>query len=164
MSPESLVCPSCAQAHGPDKRFCERCGMPLVLEGSLGRDLPVSERHAWARKIKPQYSDGDLVRVVGAKHQAEAEFIQGLLLEEGIPSLVKRSRGFDVPDMLSAGGRDVLVPQSGVHAARDVLMQAELLPASGVVTGVDPPIRILLGILVALAIGGLIVVLGVALK
>jgi hypothetical protein len=164
MSPETLVCPTCAAAHGPDERFCERCGMPLVLEGSLGRDVPVSERQAWVRKIKPQYSDGDLVRVVGARHQAEAEFIQGLLLEEGIPSLIKRSRGFDVPDMLSAGGRDLLVPQSGVPAARDVLMQADLLPAGEAASGIDPPIRILVGILIALAIGGLIVVAGVALR
>ena len=74
------------------------------------RRQAVSERQEWARKIKPQYSDGELVRVVGAQHQAEAEFIQGLLLEEGIPSLIRRSRGFDVPDMLAAGGRDVLVP------------------------------------------------------
>jgi hypothetical protein len=61
------------------------------------------------------------VRVAGARNQAEAEFLQGLLLEEGIPSLVRRNRGFDVPDFLAAGPRDVLVPQSGEPAARDAL-------------------------------------------
>ena len=165
MGAEPLVCPTCGDAHGADERFCRACGMPLVRPGSLGVDPPVSERHEWARKIKPQYSDGDLVRVAGARHQAEAEFIQGLLLEEGVPSLIKRSRGFDVPDMLSAGGRDILVPRSGVPAARDVLMQAEILsPTAAGASGVDPPIRILVGLLAALAVVGLIVVVGVALR
>ncbi len=39
--------------------------------------------------------------------------IQGLLLEEGIPSLVRRSGGFDVPDFLAAGPRDIVVAASG---------------------------------------------------
>ena len=55
--------------------------------------------------------------------------VQGILLEEGIPSMTRRSAGFDVPDMLAAGRRDILVPASGLSAARDVLMQADLLPA-----------------------------------
>ena len=53
--------------------------------------------------------------------------VQGILLEEGIPSMPRRSAGFDVPDMLAAGRRDILVPASGAAAARDVLMQADLL-------------------------------------
>ena len=56
-----------------------------------------------------------------------ADFIQGLLLEEGIPSLQRRARGFDVPDFLAAGPRDVLVPESGAPAAREVLLQSELI-------------------------------------
>jgi TPR repeat protein len=73
------------------------------------------------RKVKPQYSEGELVYVARAGNQAEAELIQNLLLEEGIPSTVRRSMGFDVPDFMAAGPRDVLVPQSGAEAARDVL-------------------------------------------
>ena len=60
-------------------------------------------------------------------NQAEAEFVQGLLLEEGIPSTLRRTRGFDVPDMLAAGPRDVLVPASGHAAAREVLLEAEIV-------------------------------------
>ena len=37
------------------------------------------------------------MRVATAQNQPEAELIQGLLLEAGIPSLVRRSGGFDVP-------------------------------------------------------------------
>jgi len=118
---QPLVCPSCATPHPADERFCSRCGMPLTYAGRGDIDMPVSAAHARARKIKPQYSEGELVRVAAARNQAEAELIQGLLLEEGIPSLVRRSGGFDVPDFLAAGPRDVLVPASGAQAARDVL-------------------------------------------
>jgi hypothetical protein len=74
-----------------------------------------------ARKIKPQYAEGELVKVARANHQSEAEFIQGILIGEGIPSVLRRARGFDVPDMLAAGPRDILVAQSGVQAAREAL-------------------------------------------
>ncbi len=63
----------------------------------------MTELHARARKVKPQYTEGELVRVAAPRHQSEAELIQGLLLEEGIPSMLRRTRGFDVPDMLAAG-------------------------------------------------------------
>ena len=79
------------------------------------------------RKIKPQLSEGELVRVIGAANQAEAEMIQGMLLEEGVPSMVRRARGSDVPDFLAAGRRDIMVPASGAPTAREVLLQAELL-------------------------------------
>ena len=62
-----------------------------------------------------------LVKVAHAQHQSEAEFIEGLLLEEGIPSMVRRSAGFDAAEMLAAGPRDVLVPESGAQAAREAL-------------------------------------------
>ena len=61
------------------------------------------------------------MRVATAQNQPEAEMVQGLLLEAGVPSLVRRSGGFDVPDFLAAGPRDVLVPRGGEQAARDVL-------------------------------------------
>ena len=76
----------------------------------------MTEAHERARKIKPQFTEGQLVRVVSAHHQAEAEMVQGILLEEGIPSMTRRSAGFDVPDMLAAGRRDILVPESGASA------------------------------------------------
>ena len=45
------------------------------------------------------------VRAAGGRNQVEAELIQGLLLEEGVPSILRRSAGFDVPDFLAAGPR-----------------------------------------------------------
>jgi hypothetical protein len=155
-----LVCPSCGTAHPLDERFCGECGMPLTYAGRGDLDLPVSAAHARARKIKPQYSEGDLVRVAGARNQAEAELIQGLLLEEGVPSMLRRSRGFDVPDMLAAGPRDVMVPASGAAPAREVLMQADLLDASGPVRVVERPARLLLGLCAVVALVALIAWLG----
>jgi hypothetical protein len=115
----------------------------------------VSERQERARKIKPQLAEGKLVRVAVARNQAEGEFIQGLLLEEGVPSLLRRSAGFDVPDFLAAGPRDVLVPESGAPAAREVLLEAELISSEPTDAGVSP-VRMLAGLLLALAVGALI--------
>jgi hypothetical protein len=88
---------------------------------------PVSERHARARMVDPRYTEGPLLRVARADNQAHAELIQNLLIEEGVPSMLRRTRGFDVPDMLAAGPRDVMVAASGADAARDVLLDARLL-------------------------------------
>lgn len=130
MIAEPLVCPSCAITHPLDERFCRSCGMPLVYAGAMGVDQPITERHERARKVKRQYAEGRLVHAAGARHQAEAEFIQGMLLEEGVPSLLRRTAGFDVPDFLAAGPRDVMVPVSGAHIAREVLLEAELAPTT----------------------------------
>ena len=117
----------------------------------------MSDRHAWARKIKPQLAEGSLVRVAGARNQAEAEFIQGMLLEEGVPSLLRRSAGFDVPDFLAAGPRDIMVPASGVDTARQVLLEAELISPDSSRPAVVTPGRLLVGLLIALAVGAAIV-------
>jgi len=116
---EPLLCQGCGTSHPADERFCPACGLPLVH--AEGRDRPVSERHERARKVKGQYAEGRLVRVAAARNQAEAELIAGLLLEEGVPSVVQRSGGFDVPDFLAAGPRVVLVAESGADVAREVL-------------------------------------------
>jgi hypothetical protein len=76
-----------------------------------------------------------------------------LLLEEGVPSTVRRSAGFDVPEMMAAGRRDILVPDSGVEVARQVLLESEiesLTPADR--TAGPAPQRLLAGILIALVI------------
>jgi hypothetical protein len=156
---QPLACPSCATTHSLDERFCPKCGMPLVYAGAQGMEAPITDRHERARKIKPQFAEGDLVRVAGGRNQAEAEFIQGLLLEEGVPSLLRRSRGFDVPDYLAAGPRDVMVPASGVSTARQVLLEAEMLPSGGPGEGV-PPLRLLAGLLAAAALVAIIAWLG----
>jgi hypothetical protein len=153
-----LVCPSCGSSHGPEERFCPSCRLPLVHDLTRVVPPPVTERRRRARKIKPQLGEGGLVRVAGARNLAEAEFIQALLLEEGVPSMLRRSAGFDVPDFLAAGPRDVLVPQSGVAAAREVLLQAEIIGEPGAVVDAGVvPARLAAGLLIALGVGLVIV-------
>lgn len=64
-------------------------------------------------------SSGRLVKVAFAQHQMEAEMIQGLLGEYGIPSMVQRT--VDNPEFLAAGPRQVLVPEAAAERAREVL-------------------------------------------
>ena len=95
--------------------------LPGPDQGEEETEPPRSAAHERARKIDPRYADGELVKVGWANNQAEAELIQGLLLENGIPSTLSRSMGFDVPDFLAAGPRDIFVPATGVEAARELL-------------------------------------------
>jgi len=60
-----------------------------------------------------------LVKVAYAQSQMEAEMIQGLLGEHGIPSMVQRT--VDNPEFLAAGPRQILVPEAAAEAAREVL-------------------------------------------
>ena len=116
----SLVCPDCDRVHPGSERFCDACGLPLVHAPWLTTRRRPSWRSAPARSARATPRDR-LVRVAAARHQAEAEMIQGLLLEEGIPSVAPRSGGFDVPDFLASGPRDILVAASGEEAAREIL-------------------------------------------
>jgi hypothetical protein len=154
-----LACPRCARKYTLDERFCSECGMPLVYVGR-GEEQPITEAHERARKIKPQYTGGRQVRVAGAANVAEAEFIQGMLLEEGIPSFQRRSRGFDVPDFLAAGPRDILVPEAGVEAAREVLAQTPLGDEASAPEPVSAPTRPLR--LLAAIVGGMAAAFGLA--
>jgi Putative prokaryotic signal transducing protein len=164
--PEPLTCPKCAARYSLDERFCKDCGMPLTYAGRVGDEQPVTAQQERARRIKPEYTHGDLRHVVTARQQAEAEWIQMLLLEEGVPSTLRRTAGFDVPEMLAAGPRDVLVPDSGLEVARQLLHESEIGtggPAEG--TGGPAPLRLLAGIVAALGlVAGITLVLMDALK
>lgn len=161
MTADALVCPSCGESHPRDERFCRACNLPLVFPPSDERDVTPSRAERHARKIKPQYAEGALVRVIGASNQTEAEFIQGMLLEEGVPSTLRRTRGFDVPDMLAAGPRDVMVAVSGHAAAREVLLQAELI--AGEADPGAPPAQVLKFLIAALVVVALVAWLGTSL-
>jgi len=152
---EPLACPTCARKYPLTERFCADCEMPLVYVGR-GEEEPITEAHERARKVKPQYTGGDPVKVAFAANLAEAQLIQGMLLEEGIPSFERRSRGFDVPDFLAAGPRDILVPGAGAAAARELLADTAEHALAPQESG-ERPARLLAGILIALALGALII-------
>jgi hypothetical protein len=156
-----LTCPRCALPHSIDERFCRNCGMPLVYGGTREEE-PITEAHERARKVRPQFAHGDLIRVTGASNMADGEMIQSILLDHGIPSMLRRTRGFDVPDFLAAGPRDVLVPESGYEAARDLLAGSDLLttepPPEGL-PGIGSPARLALGLIAAVGVAAVIVYL-----
>jgi hypothetical protein len=64
---------------------------------------------------------GKLIKVGFARNQAEAEMLQALLQESGIPSILKRSGGFDAPEFLAAGPRDIWVNKEHALEARRIL-------------------------------------------
>jgi putative signal transducing protein len=66
---------------------------------------------------------GKLIKVGFARNQAEAEMLQALLLESDIPSVLKRSGGFDAPEFLAAGPRDIWVNQGHAEEARRILAE-----------------------------------------
>src|SRR5438046_103488 len=137
----ALSCPHCGASQAADERFCANCGMPLVESEGPG-EAAVDEAHERTRKVRPQYLGGELVKVAGGRNLAEAQLIQGILLEEGIPSVERRSRGFDVPDFLAAGPRDILVPQAGYEAARELLAGSGAAPDQGPASVLaEPPLR-----------------------
>lgn len=111
----------------------------MLLSPAGGAEVgPVDEWTERARKIQPRRARGETVRVAVANNLAEAELMQNILLEEGIPSILRRSGGFDVPDFLAAGPRDVLVPASGAEAARELLNFDGTAPAEREREPVDP--------------------------
>jgi hypothetical protein len=90
--------------------------MPLVDSAAELPEPSAAQLHA--RKIKPQYAEGRAVKVARAANLAQAEFLAGLLLEEGIPSYLSSAIAGHGP---LAGERDILVPESGAEAAREAL-------------------------------------------
>jgi zinc ribbon protein len=157
----TLICPRCGLDHPESERFCGNCGMPLV-HSETPEEAPATDAHERARKVRPQYARGDLVRVTGSRSLADGEMIQGILLDQGIPSLLRRARGFDVPDFLAAGPRDVLVPESGYELAREVLTGADLLtiePPPDSLPGIGSPLRLAIGLIIAVGLAALLVYL-----
>ena len=105
--------------------------MPLVEPGAKPLDAPLSEAHGRARKIDPTLTEGPLVRVAGGRNQSEAEFIQALLLEWGVPSVLRRTAGFDVP--VPEGGYFVVADAAPLGVSDAVPFCLELPETAGVV-------------------------------
>jgi hypothetical protein len=104
--------------------------------------------------------DSDLVKVAYAHDQTEAKFLQGLLDDADVVSVVRRAPGFDVPGFLAVGPRHVLVAASDVPIARDVLRQGDpdetALPMR---SSANRPSRVRAGLLIGAALVALVVCL-----
>ena len=96
-------------------------GALVALPASAGRGTP--------RSARPDAGQPAWVRVAVARNQPEAEMIQGILADAGIPAYVRRMAGFDVPDFLAGGPRDVMVPEGRALEAHAVIDPLEPGPA-----------------------------------
>lgn len=60
-------------------------------------------------------------KVASAPNETVALMMEGLLRNTGIPVLVQRATGFDAPEFLAAGPREILVPEPELAEARRIL-------------------------------------------
>lgn len=65
------------------------------------------------------------VEVAFAANQTEADLIQGILREEGIPSMAKKPRGTFLTDPFAMGPRLVVVPARAGEKAKKILEDLE---------------------------------------
>jgi hypothetical protein len=61
------------------------------------------------------------VKVAVAPNETTALLMDGVLKDAGVPALIQRAPGFDAPDFLAAGPRDLLVPGALLEEARQLL-------------------------------------------
>jgi hypothetical protein len=114
--------------------------------------------HAHDRERTRGTTDNDLARWPTRATSPKAELLQGLLRSADVSSVVRRAPDFDVPEFLSAGPREVLVAASDVPVARDVRRESTPgEPEPPLHSGDDRPSRALAGLLVAVALVGLVV-------
>jgi hypothetical protein len=70
------------------------------------------------------------VEVAFASNQAEADMIQGILKDEGIPSLTRKPNGSFLTDLFAMGPRHIVVPASAGEKAKAILADYENVPES----------------------------------
>ena len=61
------------------------------------------------------------IKVAVAPNETSALLMDGVLKDAGVPALIQRAPGFDVPDFLSSGPRDMQVPGALFEEARQIL-------------------------------------------
>jgi hypothetical protein len=104
--------------------------------------------------------DSELIKVAYAHDEFEAEFLQGLLREANVGSVVRRAPGFDAPEFLTAGPRHLLVAASDVPVAQDALREIDPgQPGPPSRSGADRRSRVLAGLLIPVALVALVVCL-----
>ena len=76
---------------------------------------------SWWRKGERAPTPTPWVIAAVARHQPEADLLVNLLHDGEIPAYHRRGRGFDVPDFLALGPREVMVPHDRAADARALL-------------------------------------------
>lgn len=83
-------------------------GALLARAAAAGQGQPSRPAPAW-------------VRVAIARNQPEAEMIEAILRDAGVPAFVRRMAGFDVPEFLAGGPRDIMVPADRALEAHAII-------------------------------------------
>lgn len=152
LTPESTAWPTELEAITPEvveegRQLLEAAGTELGLRGRSARGLrhaggqaaeagaalaralvepsPTADapRSATAAPVGDVQPDGT-VRVAVAANQSEAELLQGVLHDAGIPSTWRRTGG-DLPELLAAGYREIYVPAEAGGEAQALLATLE---------------------------------------
>lgn len=159
MHDEGGTCPFCGCEFERGDSACPSCDLPLLHDS-----VEASANHGtviMATAPCPEFATGSLRRVTIASNQAEAEMVESMLRSEGIPCIVRRSPGADVPDFLAAGRRDILVPEGGLAAARDLLrIKPSSTPANA---GETSPLLLAIAILAGLLLAALCIAVTISL-
>jgi hypothetical protein len=116
--------------HGRSSRALGDVGEQAAEAGAaLARALtetsaaPEEPQRATAAPVGDVQPDGT-VRVAVAANQSEAELLQGVLRDAGIPSNWRRTGG-DLPELLAAGYREIYVPAAAAEEAQALLATLE---------------------------------------
>ena len=80
-------------------------------------------------RLRPEFAQGEFVAVTTVPNIAEAEMVRDMLLDAGIPTMVRpvRSSGLTAVD-LGMGAQEILVRESG-HEAASALVHGDSPPA-----------------------------------
>ncbi|MDQ2700232.1 MAG: DUF2007 domain-containing protein [Actinomycetota bacterium] len=65
------------------------------------------------------------MKVAFANNATEADLVQGILREEGIPSITRKPNGTFLTDLFGIGAREILVPAAAEDHALQVLEDVE---------------------------------------
>ena len=94
---------------------------------------------SWWRKGERAPTPTPWVIAAVARHQPEADLLVNLLHDGDIPAYHRRGRGFDVPDFLALGPREVMVPHDRAADAAALLDAPGWRPAPGEPPFGEPP-------------------------
>jgi hypothetical protein len=117
-----------SRALGKAGEQAAEAGAALASALTEPEDAPEAPRRATAAPVGDLQPDGT-VRVAVASNQAEAELLQAVLTDAGIPSNWRRTGG-DLPELLAAGYREIYVPEAAAGEAQALLATLETAPDS----------------------------------
>ena len=131
-----LFCPVCGASYPADERFCATCKLPLVYSDHVREvgDVSATATSAPARSSRssPRASwCGSPARATRPRPSSS----RACCSRRAFPACCAAAPASTCPDFLAAGPRDVLVPETAVATAREVLLEGELINGRAACSG-----------------------------